>query len=605
MKRSLLAVTAALAVVAGGLSGCGEKPKAANGGTYTSIDGTHAINVSAPINPYNGASNAFQGYNAMKLAWPMNDLVDLNKFYPGIAKSWDVNGDGTEVTIHIQPKAKWSDGNPVTAEDIKTSAAVAYTQGGGVFALTPGTAGALGDVQVLGDKDIKFTQAKGNKNNTFVNSVLQTWVLPKSVYGPQLPDNFWDLVKAATNPDPAQAEAGKAARDQIQALGKKLVAFGPQKDISAGPFVLDSVNPGEALLKKNPNFYDADKIAPQQVKLRNYADNQAIWNYLINGELDSAPYTSTPTDVVNRILSVKGNKKITGLSQVSAALAFNESYAPFDKVQVRQALAYVIDRSQVQKIGEPDSGKVAEHTTGLIEDAAKKWLGDEQVGKFNPYNPDKGKAEQLLTQAGLTKKDGKWFLADGSPFTFKIQVPAPFSDWVAGAKNIASQLTDFGIPVEAQTSADFATYQSEMAAGKYAAGFWLIALGPSTYNAYARLYGSANGWAPAAGSVTRNAPKTKGNWINSPDTADVAGLGTVNPGELTYQLSQLPVDQQKDTIAKLAQFTNDQLPMIQMWNYVNVQFVNTTRYTKFPADNCDCLRLPHGVWMQLGYVQTK
>ena len=65
----------------------------------------------------------------------------------------------------------------------------------------------------------------------------------------------------------------------------------------------------------------------------------------------------------------------------------------------------------------------------------------------------------------------------------------------------------------------------------------------------------------------------------------------------------MPVDQAKDTIVKLAKYTNEQLPMIQIWNYVNVQFTNTSRYTNFPEANCECLRLSHGVWMQLGYIQ--
>jgi len=597
-------VVAAALVVALSAAGCGDSKPQTAGGTYTTVDAGHAIDASAPINPYNGKGNAFSGYNSVTLAFAKNSLNDHNAHFPGVAKSWDVSSDGSKVTIHVQPNAKWSDGSDLTAEDIRTSAAVAYTQGGSVFQLTPGAAGALGEVKVVDNKTVEFTQATGNRNNTFLRSLLAMWVLPKSVYDSQLPANFWDLVKQGSSADPAQADAAKKARDDIAAAGKKIVAFGPPKDVSAGPFVLDSVSASEAILSKNKFFYDANKIGPDKVRLRNYTGNEQIWNYLTSGELDSAPYTSTPTNVVEQILKVSNSGKITGLSQVSAALAFNQKYPPFDKLEVRQALAYVIDRSQVQKIGEPDSGKVAEHTSGLIEDAAKLWIGDE-VGKLNPYSVDKAKAESLLTTAGLAKVGGKWTLPGGAPFTFKIQVPAGFSDWVAGAKNIASQLTDFGIAVEATTSADFAVYQTEMAAGKYAAGFWLIALGPSTYNAYARLYGGANGWAAFGGQLTHNPAGTKGNWIGGAETATIDGLGTVNPGELTYQLSQLPVDQAKDTIVKLAKYTNAQLPMIQMWNYVNVQFVNTTRYENFPPNDCECLRLTHGVWMQLGYIQPK
>ncbi len=600
MKRSLLAVTTAFAVALA-LAACGDKPKSTTGGTYTSVDAFHPINVSAPINPYNGQSNAFQGYNAEPLAWPKNSLTDLNSHFPAIAKSWDVAPDGSSVTIHIQPKAKWSDGTDVTSKDIVTSAAVGFTQSSSVFALTTGTAGAVDSVTAVDPKTVRFTQVAGLHSNVFLRNLLAMWVLPDAAFGSQLPGNFWDLVKAGRATD----DAGKAARDQLGALGKKLIAYGPAKDLSCGPFVLESVNPGEADLVKNKYFFDADKIGPEKVKLRNYTGNEQIWSYLESGDLDSAPYTSLTAQVSAQIMKTSGTRRITGLSQVSAALAFNESVAPFDKVQVRQALAYAIDRQQAQKIGEPDSGAATQHTTGLIDAAAEQWLGKDAVAKLNPYSPDRAKAEQLLTEAGLSKVNGKWTLPGGKPFTITIQTVAAFSDWVAAGTNIASQLTDFGIDAKAQTTADFATYQTEMAAGKYPVGFWLIALGPSTYTAYSRLYGAANGWTAFGGQLTHVAYGQKGNWIGGPESADVTGLGTVNPGQLTYQLSQLPVDQQKDTILKLAQYTNQQLPMIQIWNNLQVLYVNTTRFTNFPPNDCDCLRLQPGVWMALGYIRKK
>lgn len=599
MKRSIGAIAATMAIALAAV-GCSEsKPQAKSGGTFKSVYAFHAIDPQAPINPYAGTGNSFQGFNAMPLAWRKNHMTDHNQHYPAIAESWDVSADQSEVTIKIQPKAKWSDGTDVTSEDIKTSAAVAFALGGSVFAINPGTAGALGEVTVVDPKTIKFGQAPGARNNTFLFGLLAMWVVPKSVYDSQLPADFWDKVMAGA----ADTDAGKAARDEITALGKKIITFGPEKDVSAGPFVLESVNASEAILTKNSHFFNADKIGPDKVQLRNYTGNEQIWNYLTAGELDGSPFTATPSNVVEQILKVQGAGKLTGLSHVSAALAFNQKYAPFDKVEVRQAIAYLIDRADVQKVAAPESGKAAEHTSGMIEGAAKEWIGDAELGKLNPYNVDKTKAEALLTQAGLTKKDGKWTLPDGKPFAFNIQVPNGFSDWVAAAKNMANQLTDAGITVDAQTSADYAVYQKEMAEGKYAAGLWLIALGPSTYNAYNRLYGPANGWAAFGGTLTHKPAGEGGNWIGSAETATVEGIGTVNPGELTYQLSQIPVDQAKDTIVKLARYTNDQVPMIQMWNYVNVQFINTSRFDNFPPNDCECLRLTHGVWMQLGYIQ--
>jgi peptide/nickel transport system substrate-binding protein len=600
MKRTAAAATAALTLAAALVAGCADSTSA-SGGVFTTIADTN-ISTTAPINPYNQASNDFTGYNSMQLAWPKNSLTDPNQFYAGLAKSWSLSKDGTKLTVHLQPEAKWSNGKAVTTDDVKLSAAVAFTQGGSAFSVSPGAAGGLASVKVVDQRTVEFDQTD-TVLNTFERNIMTMNVVPASVWGAQVPGDIWDQIAAATKVG-GDAAAAKTAQDSITALGKKLVDFGPKKDVSAGPFVLQRVNPSEAILVKNKYFYAADKVAPDKVVIKNYSGNQQIWNYLIAGQLDQAPYTSTPTNVVQKIYKTKGNKGITGASPVSASLAFNQSVKPFDNVHVRRGLAYLIDRNLVTKIGEPESGKATAVTTGLIGDAAKSWLGG-NLDKLNPYALDKTKAATEFQAAGLKKSGNAWVLANGKPFTVDIQVPNGFSDWVAGAKSISSQLTDFGIASQVATSADYATYLSDLAAGKFAVGFWLTALGPSTYNAYQRLYGSANGWAAFGSGVKHSAAGKDGNWMGGAETASVSGLGTVNPGELTNKLSQDSVSQQKQTVQRLAQYSNDQLPVIQLWDYVNLQFANTTRFTDFPADNSDVLRLSAGVWMQLGYVKKK
>ena len=36
---------------------------------------------------------------------------------PGVAQSWDISQDGRTITFHLNPEARWSNGDPVTAED--------------------------------------------------------------------------------------------------------------------------------------------------------------------------------------------------------------------------------------------------------------------------------------------------------------------------------------------------------------------------------------------------------------------------------------------------------------------------------------------------------
>ena len=79
----------------------------------------------------------------------------------------------------------------------------------------------------------------------------------------------------------------------------------------------------------------------------------------------------------------------------------------------------------------------------------------------------------------------------------------------------------------------------------------------------------------------------------------------MNPGQLAASLSHVSAEDQKKIVGQLAALTNDQLPVIQLWDYVNVQFVNTNRFTHFPPENSEALRLSPGVWMQLGYIKKK
>jgi peptide/nickel transport system substrate-binding protein len=587
---------AAVAVIATATAACGGTTEAETGpgGLYTTIDGSKQIDASAPINPFNPQGSTFAGYDAMSLAWPKNSLMDADQFYPGIARSWTVSPGQGEVVIHLQPNARWSDGKPVTSEDVRTSIGLAYTQGGSAYTVNAGAAGAAADITVVDAKTIKITQG-ANRSNAFLRNVLSTIVVPAHVYGHLLPADFWGTLTAARGTG-APAEKAKAV---ITGLAQRVITFAPDKDVSAGPFVLERVNPGAALLTKNPYFYDAARIVPSKVKVLNYTGNEQIWNYLVSGKLDSAPFTAVPAAVMKTIKSTPGNEVRQGYSPVAAALAFDQSHKPYDNVHVRRALAYLIDRTQVTKIASPEAGTPALTTSGIHASAAKAWLGD-GLGALDPYQADPAKAEQELKAAGMVKKNGVWAMPDGSPWQVRVNVPASFSDWVAAAKAITSQLNDHGIRASVVTSADYILYLDELAAGKYDVGFWLMGLGPSPYNIFQRLYGSANGWQLLAGRLEHVPPGTQGNWMGGPET-----VGGVNPGELTNRLNLATPEEQKRIVAALARFTNEQLPVIQIYDYVNTQFVNTTRYTGWPPPGSEALRLPAGVWMQLGMIKKK
>lgn len=608
MKR-LAAVVALLGLAAGvtACSGGGTTNKSASGGgggggLFTTIDVNRpGIDASAPANPYNPKGNAFPGYTTMKIGWVVNHLTDPNKALPGMAASWEIAPDNSAITLKLQPNAKWSDGKPVTAEDVKLSIAIAYTQGSTAFAVTPGAAGAAAEVTVVDDKTIKITQDLANPSPKFARGVLDTTVLPAHVWSAAVPATIWDTIKAARGDGP---DAEKA-REEITALGQKVIAFAPAKDVAGGPFVLERVNPAEALLVKNKFFFNAANVVPDQVKFLNYTGNEQIWNYLTQGKLDHSGFTAAPTDVMNRIKAAPGSEVIKGYSPVAVSMAFNQSKKPYDNVHVRKGLAYLIDREQVTKVASPEGGTAATTTTGIHQKAAGAWIS-ETLPKLEPYKTDLAKAEEEFKAAGLTKKDGKWTLADGSAWKVSMHAPAGFSDWLSAQENIKSQLVKAGIDAEVVTTADYPVYLEELAAGKYDVGFWLIALGPAPYDIFQRLYGASNGWANVGGKVKHSPAGKGGNWMGSPEQIEVDGT-KINPGELTGKLNSVGPEEAKPIMSQLATAANQDLPVIQLWDYINNQFVNNSRFTGWPHDD-EILRLgtgvlPSGVWIQQGLVK--
>jgi peptide/nickel transport system substrate-binding protein len=598
-----LRVPLALTACAGLLAACSSGGGSSSGGSlvFTSVSATNQITAGAPMNPFNASGNAFISYDEMQLGFDEQDPLNPDAFFPGLAASWTISP--TSITVHLQPNAKWSDGTPVTPDDVKLSMAIALTQGNatvGAGYLYQGL--DVGSVTAVNPTTVQINQAPGGTNANFARLVLAEPIVPASVFGSLIPSSIWTTISQVTSPDTATATA---AVNKLTAIGKTVSAYSPAKDVSAGPFVIARINPGSAELTKNKYFYAADKIAPSEVILRHYSGNSDIWNYMKSGELDAAPYTAMPTNILDAVEKA-GYQAVDSSSFVDASIAFNESVAPYDLTPVRQALAYVIDRPAVTKVGEPVSGTAATDLDGMIKSATQQWLTPAQISALDPYAPDPAKATSLLESAGLKKNGSQWTLPNGQPWKITLQSVNGFSDWNAAATVIASELTSFGIPTQVQLTADFATYKTDMAAGKYAVGFWLIALGPTSAAAYQRLYGADDGYTATATGVTHS--NGGGNWQHTPTAYTVDGQ-TIDPGKLTAQLANMSVDQQKAVVAQLAAVTNQQLPVIPIWDYTNVNFTFGKHFTDFPtasSPNINGLMFNNpGVWMMQGYVKAK
>lgn len=611
MMRRRTALVAALALATtvaacGGDDGGGNNNESneggvKTGGTYTAI--IAITDANAPLNPYAETTNSWDQFNSLKLGYAKNSLTEPNDFYPGLAESFEISEDGNEVTIHIAENAKWSDGEDVTAEDIEFSYKVAYTQAAGAFQLDPGAAGAVGEIEVVDDKTVVFSQAPENAVNTFARGIMDVTVLPAHVWGDVLPADFDTTLETALG-EGAEAEA---ARETITGIGEDVLAFDPgDEDVSAGPFVFERATPSDVLLTKNESFYAAEEIAPDEVVIKNYTGNQQIWDFVNAGDVDSTIFVATPPDIMSGFESNDNVGVAEAYSPVVAGWAFNQSKAPYDDLNVRKALAHIVDRDQAIEVGTPTAGTAPITTTGMHSEAFAEWQGTDNAEELglDPYEYDQAKGEQYLTDAGFTKDGDTWLLPNGDPWKPTFQVVNGFTDWVAVAENIVTQLNEFGIQAQTKTSPDFTVYQEEMAAGKYEMGFWLLGISPSPYDVYQRIYGVTSGWSVLGNSVDYSPPGENGNWMGGSETYDVDGE-TVNPGELTVSLKTGALEDKAEDVLKLAKVTNQNLPVIQFWDYSNTWFHTNSNFTGFEDVPDEAQRLRPGVWMMQGWISAK
>jgi len=170
-------------------------------------------------------------------------------------------------------------------------------------------------------------------------------------------------------------------------------SYATRHPTGTGPFTFGSWTVGNRLvIVKNKNYW-GPKAHLDRVIFRPISDNAARLQALQSGEIQGYDLVD-PTD----ISTIKKNSGLKLLNRPAFNVAYvgiNQAIPPFNKLAVRQALAYGLDRKTVVNGFYAGRGVVA-----------NQFLPNQVVGFANkgvpsyPYNPDKAKA--LLKGAGLT-----------------------------------------------------------------------------------------------------------------------------------------------------------------------------------------------------------
>ncbi len=347
-------------------------------------------------------------------------------YEPWLAESWEFEGDQAFV-VHLRQDAKWSDGTPVTADDVIGTFAI-----GRILKWTEFN--YVGEVEKVDDYTVRFTLA--NPSLVARHLILRDPIRSMVTYG--------DLAQKALD---MHASGEEIDSDAWKALQTEIVEFRPTSIIASGPYIysLDDVGDSFMTLHWQPGSIFSEAVKFGDVKIW-YGETEAVTPLVLDGEVTYATHGFPPA--TDQAMQDAGLRILRAPYLYGAAIYINHDKYPFNRPEVRKAMAMVIDRQESAFLTKGLSAQPVHYMAGLADSLVDLWLSDEDKAALNTYDLNPEAAEELLTGIGFTRDaNGKWLDDQGNPVAAEYIFQAEWADYGAAAQNAVEQLNDFGFDI--------------------------------------------------------------------------------------------------------------------------------------------------------------
>jgi peptide/nickel transport system substrate-binding protein len=346
MFRRMTAAIAAAAAVGLALSGCGSSTAPAPTAGSSADGGVFDLGVITPtgnIDPL--TTSDFDTMWVVGLASAGLIIENTSgKLEPQLATSWTPSANKLGWTITLRRGVKFSNGKPVTAADV----AWTFDQILSPKSQSPAAssfAGIVKSVKATGTDTVVFTLDEPYSDFPYLLTGANTWVLPAG-------DDYANWIK-----DP----------------------------VGAGQFILEKYTPGEGVTyKKNPDYWDASAVKLSGLDMKFYSDTQDELLAFQAGEIDEI--SAAPS--VNEALGKQYREQEMGYEKFDG-IVFNVTKAPFNNVNVRQAIAWALNRKAIVSTVYGGDAVVADDYATFPDYAI-------QPAGIVQREPDDAKVKQLL-----------------------------------------------------------------------------------------------------------------------------------------------------------------------------------------------------------------
>jgi peptide/nickel transport system substrate-binding protein len=395
-------------------------------------------------NPYSGSNNNAMAIpnlqdNARVVMFETPYLYNMldGKSYPLLADGdYEWNADRTELTFKLKEAAKWSDGTPVTAEDI------AYTWATNVKYETPAAAAYkdyIDTVEAVDPQTVVIKaklDANGKGNPLLVASYVNTVYVAQKAWTETLEE--------------------RAGGD-----GTKFLADPAEDVVYSGPYHKYFADDTKVVYVRDDNYWGQDASmwgklpVPKYLAHTIFKDNAAGSAALAKGEVDvSQQFNSN----IQLLWENYGLPISTYLPEppynIGASLptAFYNLKSPgLDQVAVRKAIAIAVDYPTIianamtnqsatfdqvpRSLMNPTPAEQAAYDHDAVKDL--QWAGNDIEG-----------AKKLLDDAGIVDSDGDgWREYEGENLHYVATCPNGWSDWQAAIEVVAAAGKEIGIDI--------------------------------------------------------------------------------------------------------------------------------------------------------------
>ncbi len=311
-----------------------------------------------------------------------------------LAEAWQYDPDGRWLRVKIRDEARFSDGEPVTAEDVRFTFMDYILKQEVNAGPYRSEVGLIERIDTISEKVVEFTFKEPRFNN--LRAALRNSILPSHFYKQFTPD-------------------------QLNASTGLLIGSGPYRLESPDPAAQWTTD-SEVVLVRNERYWAPQDRTPPIDRLR-FAFIPDNGTRLIEFEEGRGDLMrSTPEQHAVKSKEPNFNKNNSALAWNNMRSGYtilawncglrNGKPTPFADPRVRRAMTLALDRERINR----------DFYEGLCEVATgpfPKWQADPSIAPW-PFDIDA--AKQLLKDAGWTDQnaDGVVENASGEPFTWEL-----------------------------------------------------------------------------------------------------------------------------------------------------------------------------------------